>query len=329
MIWKNTELHGVDHVNETENGAELVRVPEKVRAALNINAQRTATFSGGVEIRFKMKSDTAKITMKAENEVEAQVAYAVYGSIQGGWDKSSYRIGTENTTFEIKKMPVTGLLERIHSEYNHPFSPEVVRIVLPYGKHWIVDIEGDIEPPAKEDTPSKTYLAYGSSITHGSMALGPLYTYPYRVSAKLGYDYINLGFPGSCGVEAVAAEYIRSRKDWDIATCELGINLIGSTSVEEFDNKVKVFCDIMEGETRPVVFTDMYTSYNDINENDKKKAAAYRGIVKKYTEGRFFYVPGNEIMTSPAHLAADFVHPNIDGQMEITDNWYEILKSKI
>ena len=37
---------------------------------------------------------------------------------------------------------------------------------------------------------------------------------------------VNLGFGGSCHAEPAMADYLAARDDWDIVTCELGINLV-------------------------------------------------------------------------------------------------------
>ena len=35
MIFKNLDFHNIDHMEETEDGYKLVRVPEKLRLSLN------------------------------------------------------------------------------------------------------------------------------------------------------------------------------------------------------------------------------------------------------------------------------------------------------
>lgn len=57
----------------------------------------------------------------------------------------------------------------------------------------------------------KTYLAYGSSITHGSLALAAPCSYPFQIARRLGCDYLNLGYAGSAYLEREMAEYIVSR----------------------------------------------------------------------------------------------------------------------
>ncbi|UKI37142.1 MAG: hypothetical protein L6V93_02775 [Clostridiales bacterium] len=62
-------------------------------------------------------------------------------------------------------------MEDMTKEGNFPFSPSVVRIVFDRGYIELVDVIGDVEPPRAEMLPKKTFLCYGSSITHGSNAI--------------------------------------------------------------------------------------------------------------------------------------------------------------
>ena len=172
MIFDNILFHNVEELEATDKGYLMWRVPKYVRECLNQRAGTDVSrCSCGVELRFKMKSDTATLILSALEGVEATVAYIYYGSIQGGFENSSRMILNKETRIQINKPDNMDVLQAITKEHNLPFNPEVVRVVLPYGRLFYVGVEGDIEPPTKEDMPDKTYLAYGSSITHGSLAL--------------------------------------------------------------------------------------------------------------------------------------------------------------
>ena len=153
---------------------------------------------------------------------------------------------SNETKINIPKCDRLSVLKEITKSRSLPFDPEVIRIVLPYGTCYYVGIEGEVEPPLKSQLPEKSYLAYGSSITHGSLSLAAPYSYPFRISQMLSCDYINFGFAGSAHMERTMAEYIVSRKDWDFASIEMGVNMLGSEySVELFEERVKEFVDIM------------------------------------------------------------------------------------
>ena len=106
----------------------------------------------------------------------------------------------------------------IEKEQHLPFCTRLVRGFLPGGICHYYGKEGETEPPREEDTPSVRYLAYGSSITHGSLSLILPFSYPFLIAEALGVDCINQGYAGSAFMEALVAEYMVSRKDWDFAT---------------------------------------------------------------------------------------------------------------
>ncbi len=92
-----------------------------------------------------MQSDTVKITLSAEKDIEAQTAFIYYGSFQGGWQKSSAALTEEGTAIEIKKAENIELLKTLTEKKRLPFHPEIVRIVLPYGTCYFKEIIGDIQ----------------------------------------------------------------------------------------------------------------------------------------------------------------------------------------
>ena len=100
-------------------------------------------------------------------------------------------IGEKETVITVKYPEELGKLEAISKQAKLPFSPRMVRILLPYGPCHYLGKEGDTEPPHKSDAPGECYLAYGSSITHGGMALMTPWTYPFQIACK--FEMISSG----------------------------------------------------------------------------------------------------------------------------------------
>lgn len=323
MIFDNIQFHNVEELQPHEKGYRMWRLPKWVRDNINEKASKFSSgYATGVELRFKMKSDTATLFLAAENMTEAPVAYIYYGSIQGGWADSTRVILPQKTAVEIRKPNNMEVLKQISKEQNLPFDPEVVRVVLPYGTIYYIGMEGEVEPPTKEELPKQTYLAYGSSITHGSLALGTPHTYPFRLSQKLGCDYLNLGFAGSAHMEKVMAEYIVSRKDWDFATVEMGINMLGM-DMELFEKNIDEFTRILSEDARPVFATSIYGYSDPTTQEDGRKK---RAIVEKYAKDRLIFTEGLEFLDNPAYIAQDMVHPSLEGIESIGNNWYKIIR---
>ena len=137
-----------------------------------------------------------------------------------------------------------------------------------------------------------------------------------------GMQRLHLRKPGAS--EEEMAEWIVSRDDWDFATAEMGINLVDVMEADEFYKRASAFLDVLAKDKRTVYCTDMFTAGSDITNPEKMQK--FRAIIRELTEGRFPYICGTELMTSTAGLSADFVHPNIRGVNEITQNLTKFIK---
>lgn len=324
MIFQNIDFHNVEEMEPCAGGWLMYRVPHRVREKLNDRArQLVCSYSTGVELRFKIKGDSATLILKAEEAKEAQTAYIYYGTFQGGWEYSSKTVFTHDTRITISAPDHLDRLEQIYREQRLGFHPAVVRLVLPYGTCVFAGVEGEVEPPEQEKLPDQTYLAYGSSITHGSLALAPPYSYPFRIAQKMNSDYINLGMAGCAHLEKEMAEYLISRKDWDFGSVEMGINMIEPEfTVEEFESRVREFLKIMASDSRPVFVTSLF-GYNG---EYQRKAEQYRKIVaecaKPYLDRNINFIDGLKLLDNPAFISQDMTHPSLEGLERIAKEWY-------
>ena len=328
MVFQNIEFHNVEEIEAVDGGYRMCRIPHSVREQLNERVREaSAWYSTGVELRFRMSGDSVKIHLRAYRAEEAQVAYIYYGSFQGGWRNSSKIIGEKETVIEIRRPENLDALWRITREKGLHFSPEIVRLVLPYGTCIYMGAEGETVPPAEGETPVDTYLAYGSSITHGSLALAAPYAYPFRIAGKFQCDSINLGFAGSAHLERAMAEYIVSRKDWNFASVEMGINMLGEDYDEAlFEERVDRFTEILAGDPRPVFATDIFTHCPQ-DERKREKSERYREIVKRYAGKRLIFTEGKKLLGDVPLISQDLTHPSLEGMEEIVNNWYAVMRA--
>lgn len=324
MIYDKIDFHNVEELEKTENGLKIWRLPKSLREKLNEGIRNdTAAHCSGVELRFCIKSGEAKVRLRVEDKTEAATAFIYYGSFQGGWCYSQKSIDDDKETEIVIPRPDNlEDLKRITKEQDLPFDPSVVRIILPYNHCYYCGIEGEIETPEKSQYPEKTFLAYGSSITHGSLALGTVHSYVFRISQKLKCDYINLGFAGTAQLEKDMAEYICGRDDWDFATAELGVNMLEEKFSDEFfENRVDTFTDILSKDSRKVFATSIF----GFSESDQTKADRFRKIVEKYAAERLIFTKGTDILDNPAYISADLIHPSIEGAEQIADRWVRVI----
>lgn len=325
MIRDGMLFHNVEDMIPVPDGWRLNRVPAALREKLNPGARDNTSFhASGVEIRFRMLSDEVNIYLRTDDDTEALPALIFYGPFQGTWTQSARTIGKGQSCVHVKKPDNIAWLKQALQGREGIYSPDMVRIVLPYSACVYMGVEGLVEPPHEGDATSKRLLCYGSSITHGSLALGAHQSYAALLARALGMDYINLGFAGTCHLEKDMAEYIVSRRDWTAATVEMGINMLGGFTEEQFARRVRTFVDVMAADGRPVYVTSLFGYMGE----NQEKGAAFRRIVKEETAGRLPFIDGLELLGDDTMLAEDLVHPSVEGHGQIARRWAAFIQSQ-
>jgi len=325
MIYDGMLFHNVEDMIPVEDGLRLCRVPPLVREKLNPGARdNTAFHCSGVEIRFRMLSEEVKVYLRTDDDTEALPALIYYGPFQGTWTQSARTIGKGRSCVDVKKPQNIAYLHAAQQGREKLFDPDMVRIVLPYSACVYMGVEGRVEPPHAGDATPRRCLSYGSSITHGSLALGAHQSYAFMLARSLGCDSINLGFAGTCHLEKDMAEYIVSRRDWDVATLEMGINMLSRFTEEEFARRVRDFVAVMAADGRPVYATSLF---GFMGENEKK-GEAFREIVRRETAGKLPFIDGLDLMGDNTLLAEDLVHPSVEGHRMIAQRWSAFIRGQ-
>jgi lysophospholipase L1-like esterase len=321
MIYESVDLHNIAEVHEIpgHGGVRLQRTPEAVRAKLNERAQFQMLRPGGAEIRFVMESDTASVALSSSDG--SGVATVFFGPFH---NKTNHAIRAETTTIAVKTPDRLRDLPEEALE-GMPFSPRVVRIVLRQGNIHLHGVEGDVRPPRPDETPSRTMLAYGTSITHGAAATAFHLSYVSQTAWRLGADLCNLGVGGACQCESELADHIAERDDWDFATLCLSVNMIGGQfSVDEFRKRV----DYLVGRVaranpkRVVVPFTILPHFRDLGLGDeRKKVADFRQALRDVVAGHALpnvsLLEGPDLLTDIGGLAVDMIHPGDHGMIEI------------
>ena len=335
MIYQGVELYNVEALTPVEEpgGYLLSRIPHEVRVKLNPKAQITAFDGCGCELRFNLEGEAVKVTLARMPEDpigRTGLAEVYYGSFQGSYLESPRAIGEAPQAILVRPPAKLKLLKQLTAEHHLPYAPELVRIILPYDwRYCLLGIEGSCSPPRPEQAPRRKLLVYGSSITHGGVALHPTGTYAMRLARLLEADLINLSFAGSALLEAEMAEYISQRTDWELATLELGINVVHSWPVEEFARKVDYFISTVAERNRDkwIFCLDLFTSALDYTGNPK--AGEFRTVVREKVASlnlpKLVYLSGRDLLTGVAGLSADLLHPSAEGMEEIAGSLYRVI----
>ncbi len=336
MLFQNIELYNVSELEELgRDGAyKMLRIPRSVQQQLDTEQGKNMAYANtGVELRFNMISDSVKIKLCANdpNRILRQLVY--YGPIGAGWQDCVKYVTGSPTEITIQKPTNKEQYEAAAKALGSEFDPMLVRVLMLNAPCSIISVEGKVEPPRKEQTPKKKYLAYGSSITHGSLALNQNETYAFRVADSLGYDLINLGFAGSAYIEGAMADHIASRNDWDTATLEMGINVLSSMELEEYRKRVKYFISTVAGAhpDKKVFCIDLFYCGAEFNGNTRPEQMReiMRDTVEELALPNAVYLNGKTLLTGIHGLSGDMVHPNVYGAEEIARNLSAAMKKHL
>lgn len=333
MFYENCEIHGVEQILPGNNGGIVTRrVPEKAYNALETDdARRMCRISTGVELRFVMESETVHIKIKADS---GKGGYQIFrGSIQGAWFDSGY-FNDSITDIEIKKSEEIDILKRITTEFNHPFSPEVIRVIIHTSEFEIIDISGEIRPPQKDEVPQKTLFAYGSSITH-EIGGGAEQGWLAQVGYNLQMDTRNLGIAGHCRMEKEIVDYIADegkKGNWDMAIISMGVNVLGWEK-EKIVQKVTYTIDKIAKENADKLIFAVSPIYCWDDYNVGKQSALWRdqieNIVKYCNYPNVTYINGLDLIGNMSFISADQVHPSIYGIKKIAENMTRYITKRV
>ena len=151
MYYKNIYFHNVNQMKKTESGEYLLsRFPENI---INENCENDYKTSG-VELRFKMISDTVTLTFNCTG-IPKGVIDVYVGSF---YAKTFTVVKSGVFSVEISKDILLNEFIQNEQKYYTPFSSNVVRVILPATEISFVNVEGEVEMPENVEMP-KTKLS--------------------------------------------------------------------------------------------------------------------------------------------------------------------------
>lgn len=313
-------LHNVAATESAADGTlRLWRVPAALLPQLSPKGIERACATAGIELRLRLRSPSLRVTLQPmpdSNAAFASPAACLVGVFHGDFQQGWYAIQAGGTEVAIAPAAAPALL----AQHRRRFDPALVRVVLPtFPEVRLVALVGDWAPPAPGDTPARSYLAYGSSITHGAYTPLATETYPAIVGRIFGADVINLGFGGGAKLEPEMAGWIVSRDDWHAASLELGINLLGELDPDAFRLRVRCFLAAFAGDRlrRPVACLDLLPHHDELAGGAAAKTRAFRRVVAEETaaldDPRIRHVAYATALGDITGLSADLLHPAVHG----------------
>ena len=326
MIFQNIEFHNVSYLEKSEQGGYIThRLPANVEEVMAPGGKAASRSITGVELRFKMISDTVKLVFVG-NENSTALFNVYRGGVIGSWPEVGVMIAGEGEReIVIKKYADMPSLQKVSEAAGYEFSPEVIRIVPDHDSFRFVRVEGEVAPPEKEDLPSKTYYAYGSSITHGSSSITTPLNFVSLVGEHFRADVRNLGIAGNARLEPEVIREIADagkRGEWDFASLCMGINIL-SIDTSEFEERVKyAVYTVAEANPGKHIFC-ISPFYCNEDMRGSEKPSEFRKVVERvvndYASPYVHYVCGADILDGPWGLSGDLVHPSPLGVRAIAD----------
>ena len=328
MIYENVELHHVSEIKKRpDGGVQLLRIPEKVLHQMNDGARRVGLESIGCEVRFVTPASGCYVTVGAGTNDSDVIVY------RGPFQHSRHTVpaGTTKVLILDKPAKLDGIRPEVAKSF--AFSPNLWRIIFNRHIgifHGIESFGYPVRPPTKEELPKKRWLAYGSSITHSNAYDG----YPFQTARRMGVDLLNCGLSGSCHCETAIADFLASRGDWDFATMELGINMRGGFTPEEFRKRAEYLIRTMveKNPAKPIAVithfpTDMtFASVLDKNgETELKFEESLRDIVHHLKHDNLRVIDGGDVLDRYDGHSVDLIHPGQFGHAVMGENLARIL----
>lgn len=335
MKYQNVHLHNVWDLIPQEDGKEfsITRLPLEIHDKINQGAKNMSFLGSACEIRGVLKhGGEARFILKAMDDNVVPPTALVY---RGEFLERAIALAIgENTEIVVKDTINQKTMENLATKNQHAFHPKMIRVLLPpIHPVRVVRIEGDLSLPKAKHLPEKTLLCYGSSITHGASAVSPSGTYAAQCARLMGMDLIDLGLGGAAQMDMPIAKHIAKRKDWNMATLEMGIN-VRNWPVDQFQTAVEAFVEtIVASHPKKYVFCiDQFTNNWDLSKENLAKAKAFRKVVRKLVEKinskYVFHIDGRKLLRDPRGLWTDLVHPHDHGMHEMGSRLASHIKKK-
>jgi len=351
MIHGDLELNNTVELEPAAGGGVyLRRFPKQVRDVLSPLGRMVSQESAGCELRFVTAAPNIRLVVSsvpsplAPHELHNQDLVIFKGAffhshvcLEPG---KINHLHLTDITGDLQK-GVDGLKPEVRdTEY---FSSNVWRVL--FGCYAAVFHELDtygyaVRPPLETEKPRRRMLCYGSSITNGASPTMYHMCYVQQAARHLKADVFNQGLSGACLCEPEMAEYLAARDDWDLITLELGVNMRGTFTPEDFEKRSRYLIETVSGAhlKKPVCLITVYpnaeSSENAAEPSElQARQSAYceilRRIAAENSSGNLHLLEGADLLTDYSGMTRDLIHPGDYGHTEMGWNLAAAVRRKI
>lgn len=317
------KIHGLLPVTP-ENGFR--RMPESVFECMTaplMKEQRLHTNTAGGRIRFR--TDAKSISIKADT---GEVLYCANGNNLLHHNFDLYREFGGKEIFETTFVAWSDEARKGIVNESRPLKGEGMRdftLYMPcYGNVYSLEIGFPEGAKVEAATPykfQKPVVFLGSSITQGGCACRNGVTYEAYLSRRIGFDYINLGFSGSCRAEKELMEYIASL-DMSAFVYDYDHNAPSEQHYE--DTHLAGYKIIREKNPNlPIIVMNKPDFYLDRESDLQRRATVMRTYLYALEKGdrNIYFVDGLSLLggLDREECTTDGCHPNDVGMIRMAD----------
>lgn len=328
MIYESVLLHHVTETRKhTDGGLQLFRIPEKIVHQLGENGRRVGLESIGCEVRFTTTAPICRVMVSALAGESEVIVY------RGPFQHSRHVLPPH--TVKNLDLEAPGRVASVRPDVlkQYAWASDVWRVIFNRHIgvfHGIESFGHPVTPATKHQLPAKTWLAYGSSITHSNAYDG----YPFQAARRMGVDLLNYGLSGACQCEKAIADHMAHREGWDFCTMELGINMRGSFTPEQFRERAEYLIRTMveKNPTKPIAVITHFptdqtyaTELAKVGETELKFEEHLRDIVHKLNHPKLRIIDGGDVLDRYDGHSCDLVHPGQLGHAVMGENLARIL----
>lgn len=327
-------LHNVAEIND----GVIYRYPQKVIKTLGYldrtKGQEKAVVPAHCELRFHT------LAKEIEIELEALDSDGFVTCTFGDFEIGRFQLtANEITKITLSKHDRFIELNPTAQHCQRRFSPDLVRVIFENGpKVRLVNIntsDEDYELPNDNQMPKRKVLVYGSSISQGAGSHSLLNSYAQTFANYANVDILNKGLSGACFCEKETVDYLSSI-DCDLFLYELGCNMRGCMTIDEFKERVEYLISKTreQNPTKPIVilsildfFREKFTIFDNppYHEFNQKAPEILKEISNKYNNVAIIHA--NELMTDITCISYDMLHPSEWGHRNMGINLANKIKN--
>ncbi len=314
----------------------LMRVPLAVRNQMNERARFVGMDSVGCEVRFVSDAPNVDVYVSClRPEFGARGELRVF---KGNFQCQAVEVEPGRVMNIRLNPPLSFDSTRPEKLDGGGFASQVWRLAMNRGATFAfhgLDVHGhELRAPRADELPAVNWLAYGSSITNSSLD-----GYPHVAARVLKAQVQNKGLSGACHLEPAMVDWLVDACQWDVATLEMGINMRGCFTPEQFEERAAYAIERFAATGRPVLVTHLFPNgwtpgnSRDTNALPTQREAAFNQTVERLARDQaadnLHFVPGEAILDDFTGLGGDLLHPCNYGHAVMGLNLARLLRQKL